>query len=150
MLRHAGQSRFSTLGAVTEPAPPRSDLEQRYAAPAPWRRQALIAGIALAAVAFLGWVGWVAWVHGTPSAESELVGFEVQSDSLVVARIAVQLEDGVIASCRVRAFAEDHTTVGEVSFTPEQGVNDVDIRTERRATSVESVGCTTPDQRRPR
>ena len=107
-------------------------------------------GVAVTAVVFLAWVGWVAWVHGTPAAESELIGFEVQSDNVTVAHVAVQLEDGVIASCRVRAFAEDHTTVGEVSFTPEQGLNDVDIRTERRATSVEPIGCTTADQLRPR
>ena len=54
------------------------------------------------------------------------------------------------ASCRVRAFAEDHTTVGEISFTPAQGRNDVEIRTERRATSIDLIGCTTPDQERPR
>ncbi len=97
-----------------------------------------------------GWVVWVAWVHGTPAAESELVGFDVESDSSAVAHVDVQLEDGVEASCRVRAFAEDHTTVGEVSFTPEQGRNDVEIRTDRRAITVELIGCTTPDQRRPR
>ena len=82
--------------------------------------------------------------------KGQLVGFDVDSDTSVVARIAVQLDDGVTASCRVRAFAEDHTTVGEVSFTPQQGENVVDIRTERRATSVERIGCTTPDQNRPR
>jgi len=135
---------------VTEPAPPRSDLAQRYAAPAPWRRQALIGVVALVSVVFLGWVVWIVWVHGTPAAESELIGFDVESDSSAVAHVAVQLEEGVIASCRVRAFAEDHTTVGEVSFTPQQGRNDVGVRTERRATSIELIGCTTPDQQRPR
>lgn len=105
--------------------------------------------IALAAV-FLLWVGWVAWSHGTPDAESELVTYEVISDSAAVAHIDVQLDDGVTASCRVRAFAEDHTTVGEISFTPTQGRNDVELRTERRATSVDLIGCTTPDQERPR
>jgi hypothetical protein len=110
----------------------------------------LIAAVVVLGVVFLGWVAWVAWVHGTPAAESELVGFEVQSDSSAVAHIDVQLEDDVSASCRVRAFAEDHTTVGEVSFTPEQGRNDIVVRTERRATSIDLVGCTTPDQERPR
>ena len=110
----------------------------------------LIAAVVVLGVVFLGGVAWVAWVHGTPAAESELVGFEVQSDSSAVAHIDVQLEDDVSASCRVRAFAEDHTTVGEVSFTPEQGRNDIVVRTERRATSIDLVGCTTPDQERPR
>ena len=110
----------------------------------------LIVAVAALAVVFLAWVAWVAWVHGTPAAESELVGYEVQSDSSAVAHLDVQLEDGVRASCRVRATAEDHTTVGEVAFTPEQGRNDIVVRTERRATSVELIGCTTPDQERPR
>jgi hypothetical protein len=110
----------------------------------------LIAVVAALGVVFLGWVAWVAWVHGTPAVESELVGFEVRSDSSAVAHIDVQLEDEVTASCRVRAFAEDHTTVGEVSFTPEPGRNDVVVRTERRATSIDLIGCTTPDQERPR
>jgi len=54
------------------------------------------------------------------------------------------------ASCRVRALAEDKTAVGELAFTPVDGVNEVVIRTERRATSVEKLGCTAPDQPRPR
>jgi hypothetical protein len=110
----------------------------------------LIVGAALVATVFLAWIGWVAWVHGTPSVESELVGFEVESDSAAVATVDVQLEDGVTADCRVRAVAEDITTVGEISFTPEPGRNDVTIRTERRATSIQLIGCTTPDQSRPR
>jgi hypothetical protein len=70
---------------------------------------------------------------------------------VVTAHIEVAIRaDDITATCRVRAFAEDHTVVGEVSFTPEQGRNDVEVRTERRATSVESVGCTTPGQPRPR
>jgi hypothetical protein len=110
----------------------------------------LITATIVLAVIFLVWVAWVAWAHGTPAAESQMVSFEVRSDSSAVARIDVQLEDDVTASCRVRAVAEDHTTVGEISFTPVQGGNDVEIRTERRATSIELIGCTTPDQERPR
>ena len=106
--------------------------------------------MAALALAFLAWVAWVAWAHGTPSAESELVSWDVQSDSSAVAHIDVQLKDGVTANCRVRAFAEYHTTVGEISFTSTQGRNDVEVRTERRATSIDLIGCTTPDQDRPR
>jgi len=110
----------------------------------------LIAAVAALAVVFIVWVAWAAWVHGTPAVESDLIGYEVRSDSSAVAQVDVQVEEGVKASCRVRAVAEDHTTVGEVAFTPEQGRNDVVVRTERRATSVELIGCTTPDQDRPR
>ena len=62
-------------------------------------------------------------------------------------------DDDVDATCLVRAFAEDHTVVGELSWTPDgeaQQSDEVSIRTERRATSVELVGCTTEDQSRPR
>ena len=44
----------------------------------------------------------------------------------------------------------DHTTVGEVAFTPTDGLNEVVVRTERRATTVEKLGCTAPGQNRPR
>lgn len=136
---------------MTEPVPATSDLSQRYGVPAPWRRPALITVAGLLVLVFLGWVAWVAWSQGTPSAESELVGFEVTGDSSAVAFVAVRLEeDSTVASCRVRAFAEDHTTVGEVAFTPDQGRNHVVVRTERRAINVELIGCTTPDQPRPR
>ena len=72
------------------------------------------------------------------------------SDHQVDARVDVDLAEGVAASCRVRAYAEDHTTVGEKTFVPQDGPNQVEIRTERRATSVEKVGCTAPGQTRPR
>jgi Domain of unknown function (DUF4307) len=88
--------------------------------------------------------------HATPAASSELVGWEVVDDHSVSARVDVVLRDDPDASCAVRAIAADHTTVGEASFTPVAGRNVVVVRTERRATSVESIGCTTPDQRRPR
>jgi hypothetical protein len=110
----------------------------------------LIAATTALAAVFLVWVAWAAWAHGTPAAESSMVSIEGESDSSAVAHIDVQLEDDVTASCRVRAVAVDHTTVGEIAFTPVQGRNDVKVRTERRATSIELIGCTTPDQERPR
>jgi hypothetical protein len=62
-------------------------------------------------------------------------------------------EPDVRASCTLRAYATDHTTVGELTFTPDpdEGQRQVQtIRTERRATSVESIGCTAPGQDQPR
>ena len=102
------------------------------------------------AVVGLTWLGWTAWFHGSPDVRSEVVTFDVTSDHQVEARVDVQLADGVEASCRVRALAEDKTAVGELAFTPVDGPNEVVIRTERRATSVEKLGCTSPDQPRPR
>jgi Domain of unknown function (DUF4307) len=136
---------------TTPPAPPSTtDLAERYGAPAPWRRTALVAAVAVLAIAFVGWVAWAAWFHGTPPVESELAGYDVAGEHAATAVVEVSVEDGADASCRVRALAEDHTTVGELAFTPTDGRNEVEVRTERRATSVELLGCTTPDQQRPR
>ena len=61
-------------------------------------------------------------------------------------------DGGSAASCTLRAFAEDHSTVGELRWTPgpASGREELTIRTERRATSVEGVGCTAQGQSRPR
>jgi len=127
-----------------------TDLADRYGAPARWRRPVTITLAVALAVVGLGWLGWTAWFHSTPAATSELVTFEVTSDYEVAARLDVQLDDGVDASCRLRALAEDKTAVGELEFSPVAGPNEVVIRTERRATSVEKLGCTAADQPRPR
>ena len=127
-----------------------TDLADRYGAPSRSRRPIVIALAVVLAVTGLTWLAWTAWFHSTPDASSELVSFTVASDHEVSATLQVNLDDGVTASCRVRAYAEDHTTVGELAFAPSVGNNEVVIRTERRATSVEKVGCTTPGQQRPR
>ena len=127
-----------------------TDLADRYGAPARWRRPAAVGLAVVLAVVGLTWLGWTAWFHGSPDVRSEVVTFDVTSDHQVEARADVQLADGVVASCRVRALAEDKTAVGELAFTPVDGPNEVVIRTERRATSVEKLGCTSPDQPRPR
>ena len=126
------------------------DLAERYGAPSPTRRRILVGVCVLVAAVFLGWLGWVAWFHGNPDATSELVTYEVVDEHTAKARLDVVLEEGVDATCTVRASAEDHTVVGERTFRPVDGANNVTVRTERRATSVEKVGCTTPDQSRPR
>ena len=135
--------------APTDPsADPSAD---RYGRPPAWRRTAVIVASGLVGVLALSWLAWTTFFHATPEVTSELVGWEVVDDHAVSARIDVVIRgDDIRATCRVQAFAEDHTVVGEVSFTPEQGRNQVDVRTERRATSVESIGCTTPSQPRPR
>jgi hypothetical protein len=72
-----------------------------------------------------------------------------------VASITVERENQFTeASCRLRAIAADHTVVGEVVVPvtdgPEEQTFEVEIRTERRATTVERIGCTAPGQPRPR
>jgi hypothetical protein len=123
----------------------------RYGQPARWQMRAVVVGSGLVGVLGLSWLTWSTAFHATPDVSSELVGWEVVDDHAVTVSIDVVIrnEDGS-PTCRVRALAADHNVVGEVSFTPVRGRNQVDVRTERRATSVESVGCTTPGQSRPR
>ena len=132
--------------------PKQTDLADRYGAPAPWRRTALmVASVALAA-AFLGWLGWTIWAQSTPEVESSIIGYDVVGDHEATATVRVELaDDDVEATCLLRAYAEDHTIVGEHSFTPaDSGRTEQAFRTERRATSVELIGCTAPGQERPR
>jgi hypothetical protein len=132
-------------------------LTERYGAPSPVARHALVTVIVVVAAAFLGWLAWTALFHGDPDVTSEMVSSTVDDEHQVTARVDVRLDDeDVVATCLLRAIAEDHTVVGELHFDVRAGdledgtVLEREIRTERRATSVEAVGCTTPDQQRPR
>lgn len=129
-----------------------TDLADRYGAPRPWRRRAVVGGCVVVAAAFLGWLAWTIWAQSTPEVRSELVGYHVRDEHAAEATVDVRLDDeDVRASCTVRAFAEDHTVVGELVFTPGgSGRSEQVVRTERRATSVDLVGCTAPGQQRPR
>jgi hypothetical protein len=126
----------------------------RYGAPSPWRRRALIAASAVVLLAFGGWLIWATVSNATPDVESELIGFKTVDEHSSTADVQVDFgSDDVVATCKLRAYAEDHTVVGELSFTaePAEGLRyQLTVRTERRATAVELVGCTTPDQQRPR
>jgi Domain of unknown function (DUF4307) len=137
-------------------APP-DTLADRYGAPSPARRRAVIAGSGVLGLVFLAWLGWTALFHGDPEVSSDMVTWAIESDHVATAEVDVRIDgDDVEATCVLRAFAEDHTVVGELSFPVDAAALDggstleQEIRTERRATSVELVGCTTPDQERPR
>ena len=129
-------------------------LSGRYGAPAPWRRRALVVGCVVVALAFGVWLGWSALSHSSPDVESELIGFDTVDEHSSTAVVEVDFgSDDVVATCLLRALAEDHSVVGELSFTatPAEGTRyEQTVRTERLATSVDLVGCTTPDQARPR
>jgi len=122
-------------------------MDERYAAtPSPWPKVFIvIAGVLIVALA--GWLAWAIWEHSTPEVTSRLTTWEVVDDHTATATLDVKLSDRAEhPSCLLRASAEDHSSVGDASFTPVDGVNTVTIRTERLATSVESVGCTTDGQ----
>ena len=134
-----------------------ADLTDRYGSPRPWVRSALVATSVLVVAGFLGWLAWATWFFATPEIESELLSWDVVSEHEAVATVDVRYRDrDVDGTCTLRAFAEDHTVVGELTFPmPTPGVEEQEpvqrsIRTERRATSVELLGCTTPTQPRPR
>jgi hypothetical protein len=127
-----------------------TDLSSRYGTTGGRQRQLVIALCVVLAVAFLGWVAWAAWFHATPSVTSELASFKVVDAHEATAVVEVDHDpDANGAKCRVQAVAADHSVVGELTFSPVDGRNEVTIRTEREATSVAKLGCTADGQSRP-
>ena len=127
----------------------------RYGAQSTRRRRAVILASGVVGVLALAWLAWAGWSQSTPDVESNLQSFEVVDNHSAEATVVVDLRsEGVTASCLVRAVGTDHSVVGERNFevTGDSGASrhDVTVRTERRATSVEMIGCTSPDQSRPR
>ncbi len=130
-------------------------MSDRYGAASPARRRLVILVSGVVGLVALMWLAWATWFESTPDVQSSLRTFDVVDSHSVKASVALHLRDeDVKASCRVRAYGNDHSVVGELNFTV-TGVSgstrrDVTFRTERGATSVEVVGCTTEDQSRPR
>jgi len=68
-----------------------------------------------------------------------------------VARVDVRISDGTThPTCTLQAFASDHSVVGQLRFTPNDGTNQVTVRTARTATSVSLPGCIADGQDQPR
>jgi hypothetical protein len=126
-------------------------LSERYAAPPSWRRPATVAAVAVLAVAALTWLAWAAFVESTPKVHSQLIGWEVVDAHSATARLDVSISAGTTHPvCTVQAFASDHTIVGQLRFTPDDGPNRVTVQTSRTATSVDLPGCTADGQDQPR
>ena len=123
-------------------------LAERYGAqPRIGRRRTVIAAVIALAAVFTAWVLWVATVHGNPAVTSELQSFEVPSEHEATASVRVWLDDDAEgARCTARAMAYDHAVVGERTFAPTDGLNEVYIRTDRKAAAVTMVGCTAQGQ----
>ena len=128
-----------------------TDLAERYGAPSRARRPIVVTLAVVLAAAGLAWLAWAALIHGRPEVTSQLDGFEVHGQHAVRATFTVVRRDsGVKASCLLRASADDHAVVGErlvvvASGDTEQQLTST-MRTERRATTVDLVGCTAPGQ----
>ncbi len=130
-------------------------MTERYGAPSRGRRRGVLAASAVVGVVALAWVAWASWFQGNPEVQSALVSYRVVDDHSVTAQVSVQPRSrDVVASCRVRAYAYDHSVVGERNFRVRDSEGTVRLtvpfRTEREATSVEMVGCTSGEQDRPR
>jgi hypothetical protein len=126
-------------------------LSDRYAAPPAWRRPATIAAVVVVAVIALGWLAWAAFMESNPKVSSELNGFDVVDAHAVTVRVDVRVASGTTgATCTVKALASDHSIVGELHFRPSSGMNEVRVRTERRASAVDVPGCIADGQDAPR
>ena len=132
-----------------------SDLAYRYGMPG--RTNRLVAGFLVGAllVSAAGFLSWTVLFHSDPEVQSQMTTFDVVSDHEARAVLQVVRENRTTeALCRLQALAEDHAVVGEVAAPvldgPEDQTLQLTIRTERRATTVASLGCTTAGQPRPR
>lgn len=130
-------------------------MSERYGTQRPGRRRGVIFVSGLVGVLALGWLAWVIVFEADPDVQSSMPRYTVVDPHTVRADIVVDARnDSVVANCVVRAFAVDHSVVGEanvrVTGAGHRTIRTVVLRTERAATSVELVGCTTPRQKRPR
>jgi hypothetical protein len=130
---------------------PVTDLAERYGAPSRARRPIVIVLAVVLAAAGIGWLVWATFLHARPEVTSQLVGFHVHGEHSTSATFTVVRRDkGVRATCLLQASASDHSTVGQLSVRvvagdPEQQLTRT-MRTERRASAVDLVGCTAAGQ----
>ncbi len=137
--------------AATEP----TDLSQRYASSSPRQRVIATVLVVVVAVTSIGFVGWSALFHSSPEVQSRLTYFDFPDDRTATARLTVVRDaDDTVATCLLRAVSEDFAIVGEREVTVTTGPTtqsvEVEIPTERRATTVTTDGCTSEGQQRPR
>ncbi|WP_344006483.1 DUF4307 domain-containing protein [Nocardioides lentus] len=131
-------------------------LQERYGAPRLSARRVGVSALVAVGVVAAVWLAWVTLAYSAPDVRSKLVGWDIADDRTATAVLNVSIDPGVVATCRVRAVSEDHSVVGEVGFELDgddfDGTGRIEqvVRTERRATALESLGCTTPGQPRPR
>jgi Domain of unknown function (DUF4307) len=132
-----------------------SDLSERYGSTSPRQRVIATVLIVVVAVSSVGFVGWTALFHSTPEVQSRMTYFDFPDDRTAVARLTVVRDaPDTIATCVLRAVSEDFAIVGETEITVTTGPTtqavEVEIPTERRATTVTTDGCTSNGQQRPR
>jgi hypothetical protein len=132
-----------------------TDLEQRYRGPSRAYRVVALVLVAALGLTSVGLLGWTVFFHSNPQVQSGLAGFAFNGEHEATADIAVNRESTTTeVFCKLQAIAADHSVVGELTHPvvdgPREQVLRVTIRTERRATSIDLVGCTTAEDPRPR
>lgn len=97
-------------------------------------------------------LGWITIFHSNPEIASEEIGHEVVDDHTATIEVRIEIDDDIEdPECALRAISHDKAVVGETTFSPdpdEGPVYEVEIRTDRRATTVEWLGCKAPGQPR--
>jgi len=130
-----------------------SDLKDRYGTARSNRLTIAVAGVIV--LGLLVWLAWAIKGNSSPEVTSGLTSYKVVDAHTATASFEVHLRStDVHATCLLQAQAEDHTVVGEahVKVPRDQGTEITlkeTLRTEREATLVNLLGCTSPDQKRP-
>ena len=140
--------------AVDDRALGNTDLDARYGRGRRSRRPLIIAVVAVVAAAGLAWLAWAAIIGSNPPVTSRLLRFEVTSATSAKATIQVDRTKSVEANCRLQAKSADFSIVGELTLTipadsPRHQTLPATLTTQRSATSVVLIGCTTADSHRP-
>lgn len=111
----------------------------------------VVVGVAVSAL-FLGWLAWATVFHSSPEVSSEEIGYSILDDYRASTRVRIDADADLTGlTCSLRALSSDKAVVGETAFTPEAGqrkVYTIEVRTERRATTVEWIGCKADGQPR--
>jgi hypothetical protein len=142
---------------LTDPAAADSatDLDARYGRTRRGRKPLVLGAISTVVLIALVWLLWVAFVQSTPPVSSRLLGFKITSPTSATATIQVDRARSVEASCRLQAKAADFSIVGELTVTvapdsPRRQTVDATLTTQRDASAIILVGCTTADDPHPR
>ena len=129
-----------------------ASLDQRYGARSRGRRILLLVLATAVSVAFLGCLVWTMLFHANPEISSEEIGHEIVSDHLATIDVQIEMDDGLDdPECSLRAISHDKAIVGETTYRPDPDDgprHTIEVRTERRATTVEWLGCKAPGQPR--
>ncbi|GAA4804536.1 DUF4307 domain-containing protein [Nocardioides caeni] len=127
-------------------------LADRYGTRPGGRRTTVVVLAVVVAIAFLAWLAWAALYHADPAVSSSEIGFDIVDDHTATIEVRIQYGDGPVeAECSLRAISHDKAVVGETTYRPDPDagpIHEIRLSTDRRATTVEWLGCRTDGQPR--